>query len=400
VIPRLRPDVGFREFSALFRPARKNAVQLFEDAFARRMEQAYAIAFPYGRIGLLCLLEALGIRNREIICPAWTCVVVPHAVVRSGNEPVFVDSARSDYNMNLDLAEAEIGGRTGALIATSLFGMPVDLDRLEQLRVRHPHIPIIQDCAHSFGASWNGGLVQKQGVAAVFGLNVSKLMTSIFGGMVTTDNPELAKELRTMRNRRMHKATLFKSWKRRLYFIAAASSLRPVTYGLVNRLERWGALDAYTRYYDEARIDLPGDSFTGMSAVEAEIGLVQTTRYGAIVDTRRRNAAVYHRRLSGLPELSLPRDVPGHTYSHFTVLTPHRERLMKAALAEGIQLGMLVEYCIPDMPAYAGRAGFRDCPVARRLSEQCVNLPIWGESTEPVLRFFERYNAPGLNNHE
>jgi len=127
MIPRLAPALGWGElFSALTPPARDER-ERYESEFARELGHAHALAFPYGRTGLALLLEALGLSVREIILPAYTCVVVPHAIVTSGNEPVFIDSREDDYNMDLDLAEAAINERTGALVATSIHGHPVDL---------------------------------------------------------------------------------------------------------------------------------------------------------------------------------------------------------------------------------------------------------------------------------
>lgn len=109
MIPRLRPTLGWQELLAAWTPASSEDVARFEAAFAELMGVMHAIAFPYGRTGLVILLETLGLKNREVICPAYTCVVVPHAIVYSGNEPVFIDSQDHDFNMNLDLAEAAIG---------------------------------------------------------------------------------------------------------------------------------------------------------------------------------------------------------------------------------------------------------------------------------------------------
>ena len=145
--PRLKPKLGSAEFRVALQLGDENDTLRFEKAFARLMGQKYALAFPYGRTGLICLLRALGLKNQEIICPAYTCVVVPHAIVYSGNRPVFVDCGYDSFNMDLDLAEHAITEKTGAIIATSLFGYPVDIDRLESIRRRYPLIHIIQDCA-------------------------------------------------------------------------------------------------------------------------------------------------------------------------------------------------------------------------------------------------------------
>ena len=90
MIPRLKPDLSWHEIATLFKINKLDDVPEFECAFATLMGKKHAIFFPYGRTGLLFLLEALGISDQEIICPAYTCVVVPHAIVISRNEPIFV----------------------------------------------------------------------------------------------------------------------------------------------------------------------------------------------------------------------------------------------------------------------------------------------------------------------
>ena len=88
MIPRLKPKLGIREIAAALRPPRRDDVEQFEKAFAELMGQKFALAFPYGRTGLIFLIQALGLKDKEIICPAYTCVVVPHAIVYSGNKPI------------------------------------------------------------------------------------------------------------------------------------------------------------------------------------------------------------------------------------------------------------------------------------------------------------------------
>ena len=205
MIPRLRPSISGADIAAAI--LGRTSVQEFETSFATLMGQQHAVAFAYGRSGLILLLEVLGLKDAEIICPAYTCVVVAHAIVQSGNKPVFIDSENGGFNMDLDRAEAVIGPRTRALIATSIHGYPVDLDRLDTIRARNTGLIIIQDCAHSFAAKWKGRPVLREGHAAIFGLNISKSMTSIFGGMVTTDDADLARRLRSLRQQTLQPAT-------------------------------------------------------------------------------------------------------------------------------------------------------------------------------------------------
>ena len=98
MIPRFKPHLNQEELLAAMTPD-QGAVERFEEEFARTFEAKYALAFPYGRSALWALLNALNIHDAEIILPAYTCAVVAHAIVLSGNSPRFVDINLHDYNM-------------------------------------------------------------------------------------------------------------------------------------------------------------------------------------------------------------------------------------------------------------------------------------------------------------
>lgn len=386
MIPRFRPPLGLREIVAALRPGSEADIARFEAAFADWAGQRHAIAFPYGRTAQMQLLEALGLQGREVIMPAYTCVVVAHAVVKSGNEPVFVDCAPGSANMDIDAAEAAIGPNTGALIATSIYGEPVDLDRLAALAARHPNVVILQDCAHSFAAEWEGRPVQRMGRAAFYGLNASKLLSSVFGGMVTTDDDELATRLRRLRVARLQPAGRSKSLRRLLYLLAVIPAFFGAMFGFVDRLRRAGLLDRFTRYYDEGAIDMPADHLQAMTPLEARVGLANLRRWPAIVAARRTAAAHFAAALADQPDLRLPQPTPGHTWSHYAVEVADRDARVARARRHGVELGILIEYNIPDMPAYRDRPGYRDCPEARRRAAGTINLPVWSADSRRLAR--------------
>ena len=378
MIPRFRPALGTAELAAALRPARSDDVERFEAAFALAVGQRYAVAFPYGRTGQLVLLHALGITGREVICPAYTCVVVPHAIVISGNTPIFIDSG-PDANMNLALAEHAIGPNTGALIATSIFGNPVDLDHLQAIAQRHPELTVIQDCAHSFSATWKDRRVNRAGRAAIFGFNASKIMTSIFGGMVTTDDPELAAALVAERSRMIAPATLLKSLRRTMYLLALYAAFWPPLFGLTERLRKAGVLDRFTRYYDESVIDMPADFLSGLTCVEARVGTAQADRLAAFIAARREYARYYRSRLERERALSWIAGADGSSYSHIAARVAQRDRVVEAAASRGVQLGEVIEYSIPEMAAYRKWGDAHGLfPVAHALALQTINLPISG----------------------
>lgn len=377
MIPRLKPAIGIKELLAALRPAQRDDVEQFEQDFAMLIRQKYALAFPYGRTGMMLLFQALGLRDKEIICPAYTCVVVPHSIVFSGNKPVFADCANGEFNMDLDKAEKLITDNTGAVIATSLFGYPVDLDKLDALKKKYPHIMIIQDCAHSFAAEWKGRPVQKAGVAAIFGLNISKILTSIFGGMITTDDEKLYSKLWHLRDKTLYPAGWKKGLRRLAYLISVFPALWEPVYGIINYLEHYGVIDCFVHYYDESKIDMPADYLQQMTAIEARVGRVNITHYEKIIENRKAAAKYYFKYFDDKPEFKLPPQVQGATYSHFVVQVKDRNSSLQEGIRKGIQLGWLIEYSIPEMKAY-GSNDPKNFPVAGKYSRSTINLPVWG----------------------
>jgi len=377
MIARFRAALGLREIVAAvaWKPWAHD-LEEYERAFAKKMNQEFALGLPYGRTGLMLTFEALGLQNKEIICPAYTCVVVAHAIVLSGNIPVFVDSEESDFNMDLKLAADAITERTGAIIATSIFGYPVNLDQIRSIQNRHPEISVIQDCCHSFDAQWHGSGVHKQGVAAVFAMNISKLMSSIFGGMITTDDPALFEKLRSSRDIRILKPRISKSLRRLAYLIATTLAFHPFFYRIVNKLEQSGLLNRFVKYYNDSTIELPSDAYIGLTKLEARVGLAQLNKLNSIVQHRRAISRIYDEALPS--HILKPPQVHGATYSHYVIRVKDRHMVLDQALKQGIQLGQLIEYSIPYMNSYKRFVNSgQTFPVSFELSKTTINLPLW-----------------------
>ena len=382
MIPRLKPHLDYREFAAMLRLGGP-AVEAFEQAFAAKFGASHAVAFPYGRSALLAYLKASGLRDREIVMPAYTCSVVAHAVALSGNRPRFVDIALPDYNMDLDRLEAALNERTGAVISTHLFGYPLDVNRLQEIvsaaEARFgTRIAIIQDCAHSFDARFDGRSVSKAGDVAFYGLNISKMMTSIFGGMLTTDDAAAAQELRAFRDANFRPASLAKQLMRPAYLLAAHTAFSRPAYRFVYWLQKSSSLlDRLTRaYHLDDEIHLPPDHLDLMLPVDASVGLVQLSKYDEIIARRRHAASMYDRLLRGRLPWELPPLIGGSTYSHYIIRVPDRARVMREMASRGIQLGQLIEYSIPYLPAYRRCAGDEEFPVSLECSTMTINLPV------------------------
>ncbi|ETR76444.1 hypothetical protein X566_17600 [Afipia sp. P52-10] len=281
--------------------------------------------------------------------------------------------------MDLDAAEALIGPQTKALIATSIFGHSVDLDKLAGIQRRHPDLIIVQDCAHSFLSEWQGEPVHRAGRAAVFGMNASKMMMSVFGGMVTTDDATLAQRLREIRDHNVLAAPAGKTIARLLYLLALYPAFWQPFYGVTETLRQSGLLDRFTRYYDENIIDMPRDFLIGMSRLEARVGQIQAMRLRPFVEAHRAYAEFFRNSLAGLTTLSWIAAPPGSSFSHIAARVADKRDVMDRAHAAGVQLGEVIEYSIPEMAAYRSRGSdLRAFPMSAAFSRQTINLPVAG----------------------
>lgn len=375
MIPRLKPYFGLEEIRAAF-TRQSDAVYAFEQSFARTFGAKYALAFPYGRSALYALFKALSIENAEIVVPAYTCVVVPHAVVISGNIPKFVDITLRDYNMNLALLEDAITHRTRVIIPTHLFGYPMDTDRVNEIASRAGQkILIIQDCAHSFGAAFQGKYVCNHGDAAIYALEISKYISAVFGGMLTTNDDDIYERVKHYRDKHFTKPSPAKQFRKLLYLMAVYVAFNNTFYGFVNFLEEnTPLLNRLTKYYREDRIDFPKDFDINFGDLEARVGGVQLGKYSQIRQRRQEIAEYYNKQLQGVEGIELPPIVDGATYSHYVPRVKNRLEIMDRMRKKGIQLGQIIEYSVPHMEAYR-KYKDGEFPNSYLCSETTINLP-------------------------
>ncbi|MBI82898.1 MAG: hypothetical protein CMJ81_06860 [Planctomycetaceae bacterium] len=380
MIPRLKPSYDLSDWKAALSFFSKGNVQAFEDEFASKFECAHGVMFAHGRTALYALLKVWGLEHSEVICPAYTCVVVADAIVLSSNIPVFVDCGEGSFNMSYEGLEAALTEKTRAILVTHLWGYAMDVERVAEIvnraEKKYGHkIYVIQDCAHSYGARWQGKMVTRFGDASIFGSNIAKIINSIFGGMVLCHDQTTSENLRTFRQQHCRRDRS-KSFKRLLYFVAVNVAFNHLVYGLVHFLERNGWLDRFVKYYEEGVIAFPADWDLLPCEIEARVGRNQLRKYDRIIADRQKQSRAIIEPLETRKDIwCLPFD-PDCTYSHLVALAEDRSRWMNFYLRHGVQLGMLIEYSIPYMKAYR-QYSRGDYPVSKSYSERAINFPTW-----------------------
>lgn len=249
-------------------------VKEFETAFAAYCGVKHAVAVTNGTVAVHLALVALGVGpGDEVIVPDFTMMASAAAVCYTGAMPVFVDADPATWNMDPALVEAAITPRTKAIMPVHIFGVPCDMAALQAIAERHG-IALIEDAAEAVGAEYRGRKAGGLSKIAAFSFFANKNLTTGEGGMVVTDDDDLAKACR------YHKNLCF-------------------------------SLDG-PRNYQHADI---GFNYR-MSNLHAAIGLAQVERADHYRSLRIRNGMIYRRELADIPGIRL-QDLPADAVSVF-----------------------------------------------------------------------------------
>jgi len=175
-------------------------VNSFEESFATSCNRKHAIAVTNGTAAIELVIHALEIGpGDEIILPSFAIISCVSQILRSGATPIFVDSKPDTWNMDVATVESLITPRTKAIMAIHTYGLPVEMGPLMAIAQKFS-IPIIEDAAESHGLIYNGETCGSLGLVGTFSFYANKHITTGEGGMVVTNNDDLAASIRKYRN--------------------------------------------------------------------------------------------------------------------------------------------------------------------------------------------------------
>ncbi|HUU55782.1 MAG TPA: DegT/DnrJ/EryC1/StrS family aminotransferase [bacterium] len=274
-------------------------VQEFEEAFAAYHGLKYGIAVSSGTdadaVAYAALLERGAERGDEVIVPALTFISVANAALHAGLVPRFADVDAESYNLDPSAVEAAITPRTRAVMAVHNFGRPAAMDELGDVARRHG-LTLLEDAAEAHGARYRGTLVGTFGAMATYSFYVAHILTTGEGGMVITDDAELARLCRSIRAHG-------RACDCKVCVLNVDSSYCPLRY-------KYGE-DTDIRFHFE-RVGFSSK----MNELEAALGIEQVARMDDIVGARRARLEYYNERLAKYEDvLKLFRPGPGEEIS-------------------------------------------------------------------------------------
>jgi perosamine synthetase len=371
--------MGLRELARAATSRMPDATERFEEAFAAHFGFPHGLYFSYGRAALFALLRGMGWTDARVLVPAYTCTVVPHAIKLSGNRVAYVDCAPDHFNVPADALEDRITPDTRMVIATPLFGYPLDRRGYERATAAAPETFLLHDVAHAYACEDRKGVQLEGADGALFGLGIGKSMTTLYGGMLLLRSREIYEAVRSFRAEHFHTARTRDTLSRLSYALSSWAAFREPFLSPVSWLERnTGVLDRFTRYYyGQDGVELPGDYRRLPTLLQAKLGLEQLPRFERRAARRWANSQRYENRLA---EAGFPRfAVQGiASYSHFPLAVADREAVIADLARRGVQLGRLVDYSCPELPGYEQeRAEQGPFPNASWFGRHMINLPNW-----------------------
>jgi len=330
-------------------------VPAFEEAFAAQVGAKYAIAVSSGTAALHAAVFAAAIRPRdEVIVPALTFAASANCVRYQGGTVVFADVRSDTLNLDPLSVEMAITARTRAIITVDYTGQASDMDEINSI-AKHNHLMVIEDGCHALGATYRGRTVGGLAHFTAFSLHPVKHITTGEGGVITTNDEELAARLRRFRN-----------------------------HGISNDHRQREATGSY--FYE--MVDL-GYNYR-LTDFQCALGHQQLRKLKSWVARRRDIAARYTEAFSALPEIQPPITLPDRESAwHLYVLRLNLERLrvnrdeiFRALRAENI--GVNVHYIPVPWHPYYRQLGYLKgrWPVAENAYERIITLPLFPAMTD------------------
>jgi perosamine synthetase len=344
-----RPDITEEEIEAVCQVLRGPNLSLgpklgeFERAFAGYTGTAHAVAVNSGTSGLFLCMRAAGIGpGDEVITTPFTFIASANCIMMAGAEPVFVDIDPESLNIDSAAIEEKIGPGTRAVLPVEVFGNPAGMDKVCETAERHG-LAVIEDCCEALGSELNGKKAGTFGKMGVFAFYPNKQITTGEGGMIVTNDPDMARLCVSLRNQ--------------------------------GRAAEAGWL-AHERL---------GYNFR-LSDINCALGIVQLSRLEKIMASRRQVAQWYRQMLAGDERLIVPAEPAGCSISWFVFVVRladrfsavQRDQVLRQMRDGGIQVS---NYFPPVhlQPFMVERFGYKpgDFPAAESASERTVALPFY-----------------------
>lgn len=358
---------------------RGNNVKLLEQWFRQYFNASFAVSFASGRGAFLAILKALDIKEGdEVVIQSFTCVAVPNMIIGIGAKPVYVDIDSSLTMDTLDL-ERKITNKTKAIVVQHTFGISSNMEAISKIAKKYK-IPLIEDCAHTIGATYKGKKLGSLGTASFFSFGRDKAFSSVFGGVALTNEELLGKKIRVFQKKQRNPSFFWVMQQLfhpiAFYFILPVYNffyLGKVILVLFQRLH----LLSFPVDSKEKQGKISPDSIKKLPNVLTCLALFQLKRLNEFNKKREEISKIYIKEITN-KNIDFPskNNIP---FLRFPVLINNRDEIFDKFKKKGIYLGQWYSNIIDPKGSDLRKINYQrgSCPNAEFIAKRIINLPTY-----------------------
>jgi len=406
--PRFRIYSNLKDYFTVYKAillkniTKGNDCELFEDRIVEFMDSGYGVCMPQGRVAIYLAIRSIIKPGQNVILSPYTIADVINMVICAGAIPVFADIERVSCNIDPHKIEALIDENTGAIMITHLHGLACNMSLIQGICEKY-NIPLIEDAAQAFGATYNGKRIGSFGIIGAFSFGMYKNITAFYGGMLITSNKEIANKVSEEIQGFPYSELSWYHKKILKGIITDISTSFPLFQILVFWIFRFGHLKKikFINKFVETELDLdskkviPESYLRKMTPLQARIALTKLKQVDEDNNKRIRFAKMYYEGLKDIAQLFLPplKTDGSHIYTYFPIQYNNRQELIRWMIKNNCDVGPQHLKNTADLPAF--KIYYMDCPNARKIADEVILLPSYPKYTF----IMARHNIKVINHY-
>jgi perosamine synthetase len=401
-IPRFDLSLNFFDLFETFKNSTFKKVQderqtilEYQKAVSKYLGSDSAYVVPSARLGLYLILKSMGIgKGDEVLLPAWTYFAVPSILVFCGIKPVFIDIDPRNCNMDIEGIEKAITNKTKAIIVTHLYGLPMDMERISEIAIKHG-IQVIEDCAQSFGANYGEKKTGSFGKASFYSFGLTKNYSTINGGLIAFNDPDTPKhidnELKSFEPRKK-----FGLLKDIVKGFIMKSGTNPFIYSLsaylwIRLYQQLFKSDIVDIVFDEKPFAInsisPASYKSNLNYAQAELGFSLLKVVDKANMLRHTNGLKLSMLLEKLDKIKIVNN-PVKSYNiYLSFPIQYREPFKLKAFLIKKGIDSTSGFIRNNPTLYLFKDYYRECPNAERLEKEILHLPIYSSLSDDQIMF-------------
>lgn len=404
--PNVQKDDLHLALNLIIRPwlwKKGKAIKDIENEFKEYLGVKYACSFNSGRSSFFAILKALDLeKGSGVLLQAFTCNAVPNPVLWSDLEPIYVDCDNDDFNVDVGDLRAKINSNTKVVVVQHTFGMPANMDEIRAICGAN-NLILIEDCAHSLGAEFNGEKIGPHNKAAFFSFSRDKVISSVYGGMAVTNDDAIGKKLAELQ-REFGQPSICWTWQQILHPILLHYLILPI-YNFLDLgkiflvLSQWLHILSKAVSWKEKQGQRPDYFPKALPNALAAMALNQFSKLEKFNAHRQKIADYYYDELKGTDFVLLKKfGNRKNVFLRFTVKHPRaHEIIYEAWHKQNILLGDWYTTPIAPFDTKIEEMHYKagSCKNAEDLAKRTLNLPthinISFNDAERIVKFLKSY---------